>query len=123
MSEIQIGVLFIAVGIPVVIYLVSLINYRITRSHVRCYWGPIPIRKVAIDDIRDAERGHRHMSESWTNTIWVPTIRKKSVTLFRRTGGFKRVIITPDDPDGFIDDIKSHPRFRSETITRCKRVI
>lgn len=112
MSETLILTLFLVGGLPFVVFLVSLINYRIDESHVRCYWGPVPIRKIAIDDIRDVVKGHRHMSESWTNTIWMPTIRRKGVTLYRRTGGLKRVVITPDDPEGFIERIKSHPHFR-----------
>ena len=112
MSETLILTLFLVCGRPFVVFLVSLINYRIDERHVRCYWGPVPIRKIAIDDIRDAVKGHRHMSESWTNTIWMPTIRRKGVTLYRRTGGFKRVVITPDDPEGFIEKIKNHQLFR-----------
>jgi hypothetical protein len=111
MSEALTGIVITVCGFPLVVFLISLINYRIDERHVRCYWGPLPIRKIAIDDIRDAVRGHRHMSESWTNTIWMPTIRRKGVTLHRRTGGLKRVIITPDDPDGFIERIKTHERF------------
>ncbi len=114
MSEIGIAIVFTVLGVPVVLYLVGLINYRIGERYVRCYWGPIPVRKIAIDDLREAARGFRHMSESWTNTIWMPTIRKKGVTLFRRTGGFKRVVVTPDDPEGFIRGIKNHHRFRGE---------
>jgi hypothetical protein len=111
MSETVIGTLFVVSAIPFILFLVSLINYRIDDRYVRCYWGPVPVRKIAVDDIRDAEKGYRHMSESWTNTIWMPTIRRKGVTLHRRTGGFKRVIITPDDPEGFIGRVKTHPRF------------
>ena len=111
MSETLIGALIAICAFPFIIFLVSLINYRIDDRYVRCYWGPVPIRKIAIDDIRDAVREHRHMSESWTNTIWMPTIRRKGVTLYRRTGGFKRVVVTPDDPEGFIERIKIHKRF------------
>jgi hypothetical protein len=111
MFETLILTLVVVCGVAFVVFLVSLINYRIDDSHVRCYWGPVPVRKIAIDDIRDAVKGHRNMSESWTNTIWIPTIRRKGVTLYRRTGGFKRVVLTPDDPEGFIERIKAHPRF------------
>ena len=111
MSETLIATLVTIGAVPVVIFLISLINYRIDDRYVRCYWGPVPVRKISIDDIRDAVMGHRHMSESWTNTIWMPTIRRRGVTLYRRTGGFKRVIITPDDPEDFIERIKTHERF------------
>ncbi len=111
MSETLILTLTVVCGLPFILFLVSLINCRIDERHVRCYWGPVPVRKIAIHDIRDAVKGHRHMSESWTNTIWMPTIRRKGVTLYRRTGGFKRVVITPDDPEDFIERIKAHPLF------------
>ena len=110
-SELLIGILITVCILLFSSFLVSLINYRIDDRCVRCYWGPVPVRKIAIDDIRDAVKGIRHMSESWTNTIWVPTIRRRGVTLYRRTGGFKRVVITPDDPEDFIDRIKNHERF------------
>jgi hypothetical protein len=111
MSEALVGTLVTIGAFPLVLFLISLINYRVDDRYVRCYWGPVPVRKIAIDDIRDVVRGHRHMSESWTNTIWMPTIRRKGVTLYRRTGGFKRVVITPDDPEEFIERVKCHPRF------------
>lgn len=114
MSEIAVGVLFIILLIPAVITLVGLINYRIDGRHVRVYWGPIPVRKIAVDDIRDVKKEHRHMSESWTNTIWMPTIRRNGVTLHRMTGGFKRVVITPEHPEVFINQIKSHRNYRGE---------
>jgi hypothetical protein len=99
---------------PLCICLVSVINYRVDVRYIRCYWGPVPIRKFEVDDVRNAVRGYQHMSESWTNTIWMPSIRNRGVVLHRRTGGFKRVILTPDDPDEFIALIKGHPRYRGE---------
>ena len=82
--------------------------------------GALGIRKFAIEDIRDARLGFRHMSESWTNTIWMPTIRARGVTLYRRTGGFKRVIITPSNPEGFIRTIRSHGRFREDPVPQTE---
>jgi hypothetical protein len=114
MSETLIVVLALVCGPPLVVYLVGLINYRVDDRFILCYWGPVPLRKFAVEDIRDVVKGYRHMSESWTNTIWMPTIRRKGVTLYRRTGGFKRVVITPDDPEAFVARIKSHPRYRVE---------
>jgi hypothetical protein len=115
MSEGLIAILFVVVGMPAVLFLISMINYRVDDRYVRIYWGALPVRKLAIEDIREATRGYRHMSESWTNTIWMPTIRSRGVTLHRRTGGLRHVIITPDDPDRFIAEIKSHRHFRGGT--------
>ncbi len=111
MNETLYVILISIIGMSVILYLISLINYRVDDRYVRCLFGPIPIRKLVIEDICDVKREYRHMSESWTNTIWMPTIRKRGVTIYRRTGGFKRVVVTPDDPDTFIRSIKNHSRF------------
>jgi hypothetical protein len=100
--------------IVALLYGVSRINYGLDDRYVRIRLGPIPLRKIAIEDVRDARLGHRHCSESWTNTIYLPTIRKKAVTLYRRSGGFRRVVLTPDDPAGFVERVKRHPRFEPE---------
>lgn len=108
MSETLSGAIFLLWLVPFSIYAVALINYRIDDEAVRFYWGPIPIRRVAIDDIADVQRGLRHMSESWANTLWIPTLRRRSVTLYRKTGGGRRVVLTPDDPGEFIEQILCH---------------
>ena len=92
-------------------YGISRLNYVIDDEYLRVRLGPIPLRKVAIDDIADVRMGSRHWSESWTNTIYPPTISRKGVTVYRKSGRFKRVVLTPDDPAVFIEDIKMHPRF------------
>jgi len=114
MAELQqliIGAVGTTLVIATLLFGVSKLNYRIDDRYVRVLLGPIPLRKVAIEDLRDARMGYRHWSESWTNTIYMPTIRNKAVTLYRRSGGFRRVTLTPDDPAGFIKRIKDHPRF------------
>lgn len=94
---------------------ISRLNYVIDDQYLRVRLGPIPLRKVAIDDIGDVRMGSRHWSESWTNTIYPPTISRKGVTVYRKSGRFKRVVLTPDDPAVFIETVKMHPRFvRSE---------
>jgi hypothetical protein len=123
MSELLIVTLITICAFPFVVFMISLINYRIDDRHVRCYWGPVPVRKIAMDDIRDAVKGYRHMSESWTNTIWMPTIRRRGVILYRRTGRFRRVVITPDDPEGFIERIKAHERFFRTPVDPSERSV
>ena len=96
------------------LYVVSKINYRIDDRYLRLrIWG-LNLRKVALEDIRDAQRGYKHWSESWTNTIYMPTIRERGVTLYRRSRKSARIVLTPDDPERFIAHIKSHPRFGGE---------
>ncbi len=92
--------------IAILFYGISRLNYLIDDQYLRIRLGPIPFRKVAIDDISDVQMGPSYWSESWTNTIYPPTISKKGVTIYRKSGGFKKVVITPDDPAGFIERIK-----------------
>ena len=96
-------------------YGISRINYVIDDQYLQVRLGPILLRKVAIDDIGDVRMGSRNWSENWTNTIYPPTISRKGVTVYRKSGRFKRVVLTPDDPAEFVEKIKMHPRFvRSE---------
>ncbi len=108
-------ILPVIIIVALLFYGISRLNYVIDEQYLRVRLGPIPLRKVAIDDIDDVRMGSRHWSESWTNTIYPPTISRKGVTVYRKSGRFKRVVLTPDDPAGFIEKIKMHPRFvRSE---------
>ena len=97
--------------LAILFYGISRLNYLIDDRYLRIRLGPIPFRKFAINDIRHVQVGFSHWSESWTNTIYPPTISKKGVTLYRKSGRFKKVLITPDDPSGFVERIKMHPRF------------
>ena len=92
-------------------YGISRINYVIDDQYLQVRLGPILLRKVAMDDIADVRMGSRNWSENWTNTIYPPTISRKGVTVYRKSGRFKRVVLTPDDPSVFIKKIKMHPRF------------
>ena len=94
-----------------ILYGISRLNYLIDDRYLRIFLGPVPLRKFSIDDIRDARVGFSHWTESWTNTIYPPTISRKGVTIYRKSGGVKKVLITPDDPAGFVERIKMHPRF------------
>ena len=104
-------ILAVIIILAVVLYGISRLDYVIDDQYLRVRLGPIPLRKVAIDDIADVRIGSRHWSESWTNTIYPPTISRKGVTVYRKSGSFKRMVLTPDDPAGFIERIKMHPRF------------
>jgi hypothetical protein len=110
-SEVLVGIVGTVLCFGAVLYGVSRINYRIGDHYLRMRIGPIPLRKIAIEDICDVQLGYRHWSENWTNTIYMPTIRKKAVTLFRRSGGLRTVNLTPEDPAAFVELIRAHPRF------------
>ena len=93
---------------------ISLINYAIDEGYSRIRIGPLAFRKFAISDFKGAEVGVSIGGESWTNTINMKTIRQKGVTLYRRSGFFQRLIITPADPTGFVERVKSHPHYQPD---------
>ena len=103
-------VLLIAIGLG---YLISQINYVIDTQYLRIRVGGFAFRKIPISDFEGAEVGVTVGGENWTNTIHMPTIRKKGVTLHRRSGLLRRLHITPNDPVGFVERIKSHPQYRA----------
>ena len=102
-------ILFIAMGLG---YLISNINYLIDEHYLRIRVGPLAFRKFPIDGFEGIEIGVTTGGENWTNTIHMPTIRQKGVTLHRRSGLFRRLNITPDDPVAFVERIRSHPQSR-----------
>ena len=104
-------ILLVVILVALLFYGISRLDYVVDDQFLRVRLGPIPLRKIAIDDIRDVRMGSSHWSESWTNTIYPPTIAKRGVTIYRKTGRYKKVVITPDDPAVFIERIKTHPRF------------
>ncbi len=95
-------------------YLISNINYAIDEQYLRIKVGAFAFRKIPISDFEGAEIGVTVGGENWTNTIHMPTIRKKGVTLHRRSGLLRRLNITPDDPAGFVERIKAHPQYRTK---------
>jgi hypothetical protein len=94
-----------------VLYGVSRINYIIDDRYVRIRIGTFSLRKYAISDIRDARAKYSLWSESWANVLYPTTISKRAVTIYRKSGWFKKVLITPDNPEGFIERIKTHGCF------------
>ncbi len=113
MSETIVGIVTTGLGIGFLLWSISKINYVVDESFLRIRVGPITLRKFAIEEIRDIQPGYRHWSENWTNTIYLPTIRKRAVTIYRKSGRFSRINITPHDPAAFVETVKTHPLFRS----------
>ena len=105
------SILLAVAAFGLIFYGISRLNYVIDDRYLRLRLGPLPLRKVPIDDLVDAVATLTHWSESWTNTIYPPTISKKAVTVYRKAGGFGRIVLTPDDPAAFVERLKSHPRF------------
>ena len=66
------------------------------------------VRRVRLADFASVDRRGAFLNESWSGPrFW------NAVTLRRRRGLFRNVIVTPDDPDRFVADVMA--RLRSET--------
>jgi hypothetical protein len=93
-------------------YGVLQINYFVDEYYVAIRIGSITLRKIPIDDIQGVEIGTHEWVEGWANTLSRKTIKKKGVTMFRKTGGLRKVVLTPDDPQQFVALLREHTRFR-----------
>ena len=75
---------------------VGTIAYRITDSTVDVRILGRTVRRVRLDDIEEVHRRGALLHENWSSLkFW------NSVTIRRRTGAVRNVVISPDDPDGF----------------------
>jgi hypothetical protein len=76
---------------------------------IRCSLGPDAVevrllgrvvRRLRLDDIESVDRRGAIVNESWSGPrFW------NAVTLRRRRGFFRNVIVTPDDPDRFVAEL------------------
>jgi hypothetical protein len=63
------------------------------------------VRRVHLADIESVDRRGALVNESWSGPrFW------NAVTLRRRRGLFRNVIVTPDDPDRFVSDVTERLR-------------
>ena len=100
--------IFIIAGIVLLSsYAVSKLNYVIDDRYLRLRFGPLRIRKISIDDICDARLGVSHWVEGWANTLNLKTLAAKAITVYRRSGYFKKVCLTPDDPGNSSAELKA----------------
>jgi len=77
---------------------VGSIHYRITGDAVEVNLLGHRVRRIALDDIEEVSRRGSFIHESWSGPrFW------NAVTLRRRRGLIRHVIITPDDPDLFVE--------------------
>lgn len=89
---------------------VGSIACRVTPSAVEVLILGRVVRRISLDDIEEVHRRGAFVHESWSGLrFW------NAVTLRRRRGLFRNVIVTPDDPDRFMDDLS---RARQETQER-----
>ena len=76
------------------------IRYRLTGDALIVEVLGVRVRRVRLDDIEAVHRQGAFPHESWGGwRFW------NSVTLRRRTGWLRHVIITPDDPERFVAEL------------------
>jgi hypothetical protein len=76
------------------------IRYRVTGDAIEVDLLGRRVRRIAFDDIEEVSRRGAFIHESWSGPrFW------NAVTLRRRRGLFRHVIITPDDPDRFVESL------------------
>lgn len=74
------------------------IRYRLSRHEVEVLLFGFRIRRVMLNDIRDVTDGGSLLAERWPNTLWGSG---RALTLHRRSGLFRRFVITPRDRGHF----------------------
>jgi len=77
------------------------IRYRLTPEAVEVLILGRPIRRVLLGDIEEVHRRGALIHESWAGPkFW------NAVTLRRRSGWFRNFVISPDDPDRFVAELR-----------------
>jgi hypothetical protein len=80
---------------------VSTIRYRITDTTLEVLILGMVVRRILLGDIEEVHRRGCLIHENWSGPkFW------NSVTIRRRAGFFKNLVISPDDPDRFVDRIR-----------------
>ncbi len=74
---------------------ISNINYLIDAEYLRIRIWAVPIRKFHMGDFENVEVGVAVGGENLANTIHMPTIKERSVTLYQTSRLFRRLKIEP----------------------------
>jgi hypothetical protein len=95
-----------ALGGAGVLLVVAVMNiqYRLSRHEVEVLLFRLRVRRVMFTDIRDVTEGAVLCAEHWPSTLW-PAGR--ALTLHRRGGWLRRVVITPRDRARFRGQLES----------------
>ena len=77
-----------------------IIDYRLSPTEVQITLFGLAVRKISYTDIEDVFMGSVGAGENWA--------RKFSgyVTIRRKRGTFRSVVITPDRPEDFVARLK-----------------
>lgn len=99
--HLSVGVLVAWAGF--ILWLISRIRYRVDQTHVRVVLGPVTLRKIRLVDIEFVDTQAPLWNEHWCNT-YRPCGR--IVRIRRRTGLIRNFIITPENRDEFIEQLR-----------------
>ena len=101
MSPVGIAQAMAVTGVTVLFFAaVGSIRYRITADAIEVLLLTWVVRRIPIDSIEEVHRRGALLHESWSGPrFW------NAVTLRRRTGVLRSVILTPDDPERFVADL------------------
>lgn len=84
-------------------FILRSLSYRLSRHEVEVLLFGCRIRRVMLNDIRDVTEGGSLLAEHWPNTL---LSGGRSLTLYRRSGLFRRFVITPRDRGHFRKQIE-----------------
>lgn len=80
----------------------GLFTFEITDSHLNIRLANLKLRSFALSDIEEAKEGYTFWNEHWCNPAPL-----QFVTLRRKTGFIKNLVINPPDRRRFLTDIQS----------------
>jgi len=84
---------------------VGTIAYRITDSALEVHILGRAIRRIPLADIEEVHRRGALIHENWSSLrFW------NGVTIRRRSGLLRNLVISPDDPDGFVERLQEKLR-------------
>lgn len=90
--------MLIAAVVLVFLVTVASIDYRIAPAALEVLLFGRVMRRIRLADIEAVHRRGALLHESWSGLkIW------NSVTIRRRSGLFRNFVVTPDDPDRFVE--------------------
>lgn len=101
MSAVGIVQAMVVTGITLLFFAaVGSIRYRITPLAIEVLLLTWVVRRIPLDSIEEVHRRGALLHESWSGPrFW------NAVTLRRRSGLLRSVILTPDDPERFVADL------------------
>ncbi len=93
--------LLVAAVVLTFLVTVGTISYRITDTTLEVRILGRVVRRLTLADIEDVHRRGALIHENWSSLkFW------NSVTIRRRSGLFRNFVISPDDPDAFVERLQ-----------------